>query len=511
VTEISDSLSGTIDYTYNDYACSSCSGSALNRIASETTPDGTVSYSYDADGHRTLMTFPGTPDVTYTWNDAGRLININRSIGGSSKDFAITYDAGGRRNTLQVPLFKKKGKWQYLTTTYGFDIANRLTSLLHENPTGAIASFAWNYDANGNRDSVNQSTTIPLAAPVASASYDEANEMLTQDGATFSYDENGNLESRTDSCGTTTFTWDGRNRLTGISGYKPDCSSLSASFSYDALNRRTEKTINGVTSQYVYDGWDILQDTTDGVTTDYTRTLNIDEPLALERSDGTIRYYKADALGSIVALTDENGLVTTSYVYDAFGNVTVSGSDANAIQYTGRENDGTGLYYYRARYYSPGTRRFVSEDPIRLVGGVNYYAYVQNNPVNFIDPLGLFDFKYYGNYGGPGWTAGEWRSWEDIKPGTTIPAPIDSQDFSYLRHDQCYGICRNSCNEDGQWACFNRCDNNLVQDLLNVDNSSLNLDIHRNLAVPTFVGQQIYSGLNNAFPRIYNGFTGAFR
>ncbi len=148
--------------------------------------------------------------------------------------------------------------------------------------------------------------------------------------------------------------------------------------------------MNGVTTEYVYDGWDILRETTAGVTTDYTHTLNIDEPLALERSDGTIRYYKADALGSIIALTDENGAVTTSYAYDAFGNVTVSGSDANAIQYTGRENDGTGLYYYRARYYSPGMRRFINEDPIRLFGGINSYAYVQNNPVNWIDPSGLF-------------------------------------------------------------------------------------------------------------------------
>jgi RHS repeat-associated protein len=213
--------------------------------------------------------------------------------------------------------------------------------------------------------------------------------MLTLDGATLNYDENGNLETRTDACGTTNYTWDGRNRLTGISGYKADCSPLSASFNYDTLNRRTERTVNGVTTEYVYDGWDILQETTNGVTTDYTRTLNIDEPLALERSDGTIRYYKADALGSIVALTDENGAVTTSYAYDAYGAVTVSGSDVNAFQYTGRENDGTGLYYYRARYYSPEMRRFVSEDPIGLVGGLNFYGYVRDNPINWSDPKGL--------------------------------------------------------------------------------------------------------------------------
>jgi len=306
------------------------------------------------------------------------------------ENFAFTtHDAGGRRSTLQVPLYRAKGEWNYLTTTYGFDTANRLTTLLHQNPAGTIENFAWSYDPNGNRESVSQSATIPLATPVGSSSYDRANEQLALDGATLGYDENGNLETRTDACGTTSYTWDGRNRLTGISGYKPDCSALNASFGYDALNRRTERTVNGVTTEYVYDGWDILRESTAGVTTDYTRTLNIDEPLALERSDGTIRYYKADALGSIIALTDENGVVTTSYAYDAFGNVTVSGNDFNAFQYTGRENDETGLYYYRARYYSPGLRRFISQDPIRLAGGINFFAYVRNNPIHFIDPFGL--------------------------------------------------------------------------------------------------------------------------
>ncbi len=186
VTDITDSLSGSIAYTYNDYGCGSCSGSALDRVASETTPGGTVNYTYDADGRRTTMTFPGTPDVTYTWDDAGRFVDINRSIGGTAKDFAITYDNAGRRTTLQVPLYRAKGKWNYLTTTYGFDTANRLTSLLHQNPAGTIESFAWSYDPNGNRTSVSQAATIPLATPLASTDYDEANEMLALDGSALS-------------------------------------------------------------------------------------------------------------------------------------------------------------------------------------------------------------------------------------------------------------------------------------------------------------------------------------
>jgi RHS repeat-associated protein len=82
--------------------------------------------------------------------------------------------------------------------------------------------------------------------------------------------------------------------------------------------------------------------------------------------------------------------VKTTYTNDLFGNVTVSGETSdNPFQYTGGENDGTGLYYYRARNYSPGLQRFISEDPVGLAGGINQFAYVGNDPLNHIDPDGL--------------------------------------------------------------------------------------------------------------------------
>ncbi len=120
-------------------------------------------------------------------------------------------------------------------------------------------------------------------------------------------------------------------------------------------------------------------------------TLNIDEPLArVELATGKVRYYHADALGSIIGLTDEKGQEVTQYAYDPFGNVIVLGEESdNPFQYTGRENDGTGLYYYRFRYYSPELQRFISEDLIGLSGGINKFTYVGNNPVNWIDSLGL--------------------------------------------------------------------------------------------------------------------------
>jgi RHS repeat-associated protein len=86
--------------------------------------------------------------------------------------------------------------------------------------------------------------------------------------------------------------------------------------------------------------------------------------------------------------------VQTTYTYDPFGNTSVAGGSGNSTQFTGRENDATGLYFYRSRYYSPVLQRFISEDPAGVTGGINLYAYVSNDPVNFADPVGRWPTRY---------------------------------------------------------------------------------------------------------------------
>ncbi len=332
------------------------------------------------------MTVAGEPVVNYGYDDVGRLTGISRSVGGIARTYTLGYDNGNRRASVQIPLATSA---DFVTTIYGYDIANRLISMLMQGPTAQIDNLAYTYDPNGNRTSFTSNATQTLSPAVSSTNHDTANEMLALGGKNFTYDQNGNLLTRTDVCGTTTYTWDARNRLTGISGFKPDCTTLTTGFGYDVLNRRISKTINGATTQFVYDGWDITQEIKAGVKTNYVRTLNIDDHLT-RITGSTIRHYVKDALGSVIALTDDTGATKTTYVYDAFGNATAAGETSdNPFQYTARENDETGLYYYRARYFSPEMQRFISEDPIRLRGGINYYSYVQNNPVNRIDPYGL--------------------------------------------------------------------------------------------------------------------------
>jgi RHS repeat-associated protein len=91
-----------------------------------------------------------------------------------------------------------------------------------------------------------------------------------------------------------------------------------------------------------------------------------------------------------VGLADAGGGLATTYTYAPFGETSVSGLPSfSPFQFTGRENDGTGLYYYRARYYDPVRSRFVSPDPIGFGGGINFYRYVRNNPQGRRDPRGL--------------------------------------------------------------------------------------------------------------------------
>jgi RHS repeat-associated protein len=151
-------------------------------------------------------------------------------------------------------------------------------------------------------------------------------------------------------------------------------------------------------TKYLYDAKNLVAnvieevDNNGNVLARYTQDLGIDKPFAQLRS-GATSYYEQDGLGSVTSLSNSAASLTNTYKYDSLGNLAAStGNLVNPFQYTGREFDPeTGIYEYRARYYDPSIGRFVSEDPIRFKGGVDFYAYVRNNPVNLADPNGLQD------------------------------------------------------------------------------------------------------------------------
>jgi len=252
-------------------------------------------------------------------------------------------------------------------------------------PSAALGDLTYSYDATGNRLTTGGSfARSGLPTAISASAYDAANQQLTFGSVAQTFDANGNLLTQTDATGTTTYTWDARNRLTALTG-----PTVNATFVYDALGRRTAKTIDGQSTSVLYDGLDIVQESGPEGDASYLRTLGIDEALSRTDANGTLTYLP-DALGSTLALADSGGGLPTTYTYAPFGETSVSGLPASSpFQFTGRENDGTGLYYYRVRYYDPVRGRFVSEDPIGLVRGRSSYAYVDNRPLNSIDPGGL--------------------------------------------------------------------------------------------------------------------------
>lgn len=173
----------------------------------------------------------------------------------------------------------------------------------------------------------------------------------------------------------------------------------SASFHYDYAGRRMQKTVSGATTGFLYDGANAVQEQS-GTTANLLTGFGYDQFYSRTDGGGTA-VPLADSLNSTVGLTDASGGFTSQYTYEPFGATTTSGGTSSAYQYTGRENDGTGLYYYRARYMSPALGRFMSEDPLGFGGGdVNLYAYVGGQVLDFRDPSGLFGYGL--TYGGMG-------------------------------------------------------------------------------------------------------------
>ncbi|PIE74412.1 MAG: hypothetical protein CSA18_05215 [Deltaproteobacteria bacterium] len=205
--------------------------------------------------------------------------------------------------------------------------------------------------------------------------------------------------------------------------------------------------------------------------------------------------------------------------YEPFGRASVSiNLIGNDFRFPGQYYDSeSGLHYNWNRYYDPETGRYISADPIGLRGGRNYFTYVLNNPLNWIDPFGLW--TYYGNWGGPNWTAGRKGSWDDfsqsfrddirrqIRDGwdedSSSYRPKDAQDTCYMNHDICYGEARMHCKKQ-QDECFdncerkktNQCDFELAKCLAGIGLSGNAFDEARRIAaIPIFLLQP---GVRNA-------------
>jgi len=366
LTGLIDSASGTLSWSYD----------GLDDVTGTSSPQGTVSYTYDAASRRTSMTPAAQATATYTYDNANRLTGLSQG----SETVQMGYDIDNRRTLLTLP--------NGVTVSYGYDNASELTGLTYAQGNGTtLGNLTYGYDGDGRVNSKGGTFATDVAPTPTSqpATFDLNDRETSFNGQALSYDADGNLTSD----GTNTYTWNARNQLTQIS----QNGTVEMSYTYDARGRRTTVAMQGSTStQYLYDGLNAVQETQGGTINPILTGLRVDERFA--RNDVIGRtYFLTDALNSTIALTDPTGAVKEQYSYDPYGNVTQSDTTTgftNPYQYTGREADASGLYYYRARYYSPMTGGFVSEDPIGFRGGQeSFYAYARGNPLNYADPVGL--------------------------------------------------------------------------------------------------------------------------
>lgn len=396
----------------------------------------TVGYTYDDDGNRATLTYPDGFVTGYGYTARNQVSSV--TAGGPPPLATFTYDLAGNRLTKTL----ENGT----ITSYSHDDAGRLTSVAHEDPSlngdPVFASISYAYDAINRRtsgddadsytyDAADQIKTVDYGAGnYVSYFYDAVgNRTKVEDdfngNATYAAanalnqystfgtmgvvtsDANGNvnaLQANTpNGLPTWLFTYDSANRLTGNGGGPP---SFTFTFGYDARNRAVVRTIAGVTTYQIYDGWNLIAeyDGTNALLARYVHGPRMDEILVKVDATGS-RYYHENGLGSTVALTDETAAVVERYRYDVFGQPTFlnpSGTvipattQGNRFLFTGREwFVRLGLYDYRNRVYSPKLGRFLQTDPIRFsAGDVNLYRYVANDPINSVDPLGLEGCTY---------------------------------------------------------------------------------------------------------------------
>lgn len=358
---LTDSAAGTITHDWDDF----------DRPKDDVTPQGTVSYTFDVADRLQTITVPGQTTYSYVFDDSNLLSSISQ---GATTLFSEAHDSAGRLISETLP--------DGIVGTYSYDNANRLAAITYTKGTTTLGNIAYIVDPVGRVSTLGGTwgrANIP--ASVTSATYDAANQVQTRAGKTFTYDANGNLTSD----GTTSYSWNARNQLTSVGS-----GSSKLTFTYDALGHRVTLATTKTTTSYLYVGASPVQEIQAGkVTANQVPATSLDQEIGRTDSTGTSSYL-TDGLGSTVALANSSGAVQTQYTYDPYGATTSSGTaSSNSYDFTGRQSDSSGLYYYRARYYSPGQQRFISSDPLGFGGGdTNLYRYVSDSPTNLTDPSG---------------------------------------------------------------------------------------------------------------------------
>ena len=297
------------------------------------------------------------------------------SVTTNGKETEYTYDAFG--NILTIT---EDGVLQH---SYTYDARNQLVG-----ETSGTDSYVYSYDAGGNLVSVQKNGEVIKSYTYGDASW---KDLLTAfNGQSITYDAIGNPLSYRGM----TLSWAGGRRLASVSK-----EGLSASYVYNTDGIRTQKTVNGVTTNYYLNGSSVLRQVTGNDVLEFFYDAN---GVLGFYYNNTPYYYLKNLQGDIVGILDANGTQVVSYTYDAWGaplSVTGTAADTigqiNPFRYRSYYYDNeTGLYYLNSRYYDPETYRFLNADGYVQTGqgmlDKNMFVYCLNNPVRFYDLSGNY-------------------------------------------------------------------------------------------------------------------------
>jgi RHS repeat-associated protein len=410
---------GTTTYTY--YPVSTTPTLGANKLKSVTSPSAggfnsdTVIYSYDALNRVIGMNVDGAPQTTgldalgritsvsnpldsftYSYADATSRVTGVSSLNGPR--FALSYFGPQGDELLQQVSATTQGGTPVAQFSYTSNADDNVTSFTSTVPTTQTTSYT--YDAANRLFSASVGGVSP---PQYAYGYDSASNLtsITTNGVqqSFTYTSTNGISSATYDAngsptvtGSASYTWDGANRIVNFS----DGSNNTSSFTYDGLGRLV-RVVDSSGGVVVADHSYFWCGTVRCLARDNTQSGS---PVSAQYfaqgviAGGTSYYYVRDRLGSVQQLVSAGGVVAAQYAYDPVGNsTTVSGAVVSDIGYAGYfHHAASGLDFTLYRAYDPSHVRWLNRDPIGEWGGVNLYAYVHGNPLNSIDPLGLWDW-----------------------------------------------------------------------------------------------------------------------
>ena len=384
-----------------------------NRLTAEHQGWGTLRYGYDSCGHLQNLRLPDNNRLTFNHDKGGHLATVE--LNGETLTSHL-FKAGQEHQRQQGQLlshyhyddqqrlhahavtqqqhtlyqrhydYDKAGNLTRLLDThkgehhYHYDPLNRLTHADHSQ--AELERFA--HDPAGNLLMQNRPGPDIVAG----------NRLMIQGDHHYDYDAFGNLIRERRGKGhqlVTEYRYDCQHRLIGIK--KPN--GQTASYRYDPFGRRISKTVDGVTTEFFWQGDKLIAEHQADRHCSYLYEPDSFRPLALLEGFGPKEtkayHYQLDHLGTPQELTDANGEIVWSAHYRSYGEISrldINKID-NSLRFQGQYFDPeSGLHYNRHRYYNPDIGRYLTPDPVKLAGGINTYQYVPN-PTGWVDPLGL--------------------------------------------------------------------------------------------------------------------------